>query len=888
MKYILVDGNSFCYRAFYAIRELRNSRGEPTNAVYGFVTMLEKLLKETAPDGAAVTFDLKGPTFRHKRYEAYKIQRPPMPEDLVRQIPVIKEAVRAFRIPIFEKEGYEADDVIATISRVLEKKGHEVFIVTGDKDALQLVSDKIKVLNPQKENFIYDEAAVRARYGVGPSGVVEIMALMGDASDNIPGVQGVGEKTAVKLIAEFGTLENVLKNIPAIKGDRLRENLETHREDARLSRELATVDCKVPIEVDEAALKLRGPDTEKLAGLYKTLEFRSLLKGIPGAEEKNADDKRLQYTLIQDRPSFEALKEKLSRAGEWALDFETTGTDPLEAEPVGISFSFREREAYYVAFGKTLAAEACLRALKTLLEDEKIKKIGQNLKYEILVLKNFGIDLKGVFFDTMVASYCLNTAKPNHNLDDIAAEHLGIRITSIKELIGSGKNQLSMKDVELDKVFRYGCQDSDVTFRLSKVLAGKLKENDLEELFREIEMPLVPILAGMEHAGIAIDKKLLAECSVEMEKELAALTRKIHKAAGAEFNINSPKQLAQILFDKLGLPMVKRTKTGASTDVEVLVELSESHSLPKEILKYRELSKLKCTYVDALPLLVNPKTNRVHTSFNQTVTATGRLSSSDPNVQNIPVRTEEGRKIRRAFVAGSKGALLVSADYSQIELRVLAHLSGDESLIRAFQDGADIHRYTASLIFNVPMAQVTDAMRNSAKTVNFGILYGMGAFSLAKSLGISNDAARDFIRAYFDRYPRVKAYLDGTVEKARQDGFVATYFKRRRYIPEISTRDNRVKSFAERTAINAPIQGTASDIIKIAMRRVRSGLGEKGLRARLLLQVHDELLFEAPRRELDGLVALVRREMEGAVSFRVPMSVSVKYGPNWLDMEEAD
>ena len=888
MKFILIDGNSFCYRAFYAIRELRSSAGEPTNAIYGFITMLEKVLNDVKPDGVALAFDLKGPTFRHKRFENYKIQRSPMPEDLVRQMPLIKEVVAAMNIPLFEKEGYEADDIIATAAHNLEKGGHETFIVTGDKDMLQLVTQKVKVLNPQKENSIYGEAQVKERYGVEPGRVIELVGLMGDASDNIPGVPGIGEKTARKLIEELRTLEGVLKNIPKIKGDKLKENLEKYKEQARLSRELAILDSQVPIKIDAEILKRREPDAEKLCVLYKRFEFRSLLKELPSGETKNAEDPGLDYRLIADKKAFEALKAKLASKKEWAFDFETTGVNPFLAEPVGISFSFKEKEAFYISFSKTkgLSAAQCLNSLKTLFEDKSIRKIGQNIKYEILILKNFGITPAGVHFDTMVASYCLNPAKPNHNLDDIAMEHLGIRITDIKELIGEGRAQITMDKVDLEKVYRYGCQDSDVTFRLSKLLYQKLREKGLLELFEAMEMPLVSVLADMEFAGVAIDEKLLAGLSKEMEKSLAQLTVKIHEAAGTEFNIGSPKQLGEILFEKLKLPVVKRTKTGASTDVGVLLELSEIHPLPKEILKFRELSKLKSTYVDALPLLVNPKTKRVHTSFNRTVTATGRLSSSDPNVQNIPVRTEEGRKIRRAFVASSKDAVLISADYSQIELRVLAQLSGDENLIKAFREGADIHRFTAGLIFNLDIKKVTDSMREQAKTVNFGVLYGMGPFSLAKTLKISHEAARDFIKAYFDRYPRVKGFLDETIERAKKDGFVSTYFKRRRYIPEILSQDVRSRNFAERTAINAPVQGTASDIIKIAMNRIAERLKKEKFKAAMILQVHDELLFEAPKPEEKKLITLVKKEMQGAVSFNVPMDVSVKAGSNWLDMED--
>ena len=889
MKIALLDGNSFCYRAFYAIRDLRNSRGEPTNAVYGFITMLEKLAKDIKPDGTAIMFDLKGPTHRHLKYEEYKIHRKPMPDELVSQIPLIKDVLRAMNVPIFEKDGFEADDVIATLARKLEAGGHEVVIVTGDKDMLQLVSKKTKVLNPQKDNFLYDEAAVKARFGVGPKCVVEIMALMGDSSDNIPGVPGIGDKTAGKLIAEYGSLEAVYKNIQKIPGEKVKQSLITHKDQAWLSRELALIDREVPIEADLDALKRREPDYERLAGLYRDLEFRTLLKNLPAAVTKAADEKDLHYHLITDRGRFEEFVSRLSKKKEWAFDFETTGVDALHCQPIGISFSFDEKEATYVCFHRPagrLDAGACLGLLKDLFEDPRIRKIGQNLKYEAMVLKNYGIDLRGIWFDTMVASYCLNPAKPNHNLDDIAMEHLGLKIVPIQELIGKGKGAITMDAVELERVYRYGCQDSDITFRLAKVLREKLEKKDMWGLFTEIEMPLVGILADMETAGIVIDVKLLEEFSGEMDGRLTGLTKRIYKLADAEFNINSTRQLSEILFEKLKLPVVKKTKTGASTDVEVLKELAEIHALPKELLKFRELSKLKSTYVDALPGIADPETHRVHTSFNQTVTATGRLSSSDPNLQNIPVRTEEGRKIRRAFVAES-GRGLVSADYSQIELRVLAHLSEDKNLTAAFQAGEDIHRYTASLIFNVDLAAVTQTMRDSAKTVNFGVLYGMGPFSLAKGLNITADAAKDFIKAYFDRYPRVKRYLDETLEKARKDGFVSTVFNRRRYIPEIRSTDPRVRSFAERVAINAPIQGTASDIIKIAMRRVHEELEKGAYESRMILQVHDELLFEAPRDETDELAGLVRREMCKAVSFRVPMDVQVKIGNNWLDMKPA-
>jgi DNA polymerase I len=887
MTFILLDGNSFCYRAFYAIRELRNSKGEPTNAIYGFITMLEKIVKDVKPDGAAVAFDLKGPTLRHKQYEDYKVHRAPMPDDLVFQMPLIKDVIRAMKIPIFEKEGYEADDMIGTLSKEISKKGHDVFIVTGDKDMLQLVTKKVKVLNPQKDNIILDEAAVKARFGVGPDRVVDIMALMGDASDNIPGVPGIGEKTAVKLIGEYGSLEAVLKNIAKLKGDKLKENLVKHEKDAYMSRELATIirDVKCDIALDE--LELREPDTDKLAELYQRFEFRTLLKNMPDTRPKNGDDAGLDYTLVETKADFEKLKKRLAKENMWAFDFETTHVDPMLAQPVGVSFSFKEKEAFFVSFREELKWKPSLEELKPLFEDPKIKKIGQNIKYEIMVLMNSGIELEGVWFDTMVANYVVDPSRPNHSLDALALLHLGVTITDIVELIGKGKDQITMDKVDIEKLYKYGCQDADVTFRLAAILEKKLKERDSWELFQNIEMPLVPVLAQMEYAGVAIDKKLLSDLSGEMETEIKALTKRIYKEAGAEFNINSPKQLGEILFDKLKLPMVKKTKTGASTDSGVLAELSEYHTLPKEILKFREFSKLKSTYVDALPAMASPKDGRVHTSFNQTVAATGRLSSTDPNLQNIPIRTEEGRKIRRAFTA-LKGNALLSADYSQIELRVLAHLSGDAKLIQAFKEGADIHRFTAALVFDVPMKSVTPEQRNSAKTVNFGVLYGMGAFSLAKQLGISNKEAAEFIKNYFDRYPGIKKCLDGMLEGARRDGFVTTAFKRRRYMPEIHSKDPRLRAFAERTAINAPMQGTASDIIKMAMVSVQQSLGEKKMASRMILQVHDELVFEGPKAEMAALSKLVRAQMQGAAKFKVPLEVSVKTGPNWLDMEEIE
>ncbi|MDP3789086.1 MAG: DNA polymerase I, partial [Candidatus Omnitrophota bacterium] len=731
MKLFIIDGNSFCYRAFYAIKELANSSGEPTNAVYGFISMLRKIIKDEKPDYLAIAFDLKGPTFRHKKYEEYKIHRKPMPDALVTQMPVIKEVVRAYNVPIFEKEGFEADDIIATVTKKLSGKSLDVYIVTGDKDALQLVDQHVKVYSTHKEGLVYDTEKVKERYGIGPDKIVDLLALMGDASDNISGVPGFGEKTAVSLIQEFDTLDNILSHPEKIKSEARRRLVVENADKARLSRELATLDDRVPLDIDLEKMKIGEPDTERLLELFKRLEFRNLVQEY--APQTSLDSK---YNLIKDKKAFTELLKKLERADLFALDFETTGTDPMTARPIGISFSFKKGEACYVAFRRESATLIeglpsdiertwALEALRPILEDPKIKKAGQNIKYEYVILRNQGIKMAGIYFDTMVASYLLNPSKLNHNLDDIAMEYLSYKAIPISDLIGKGKGAITLEDVDPERVSQYSCEDADVTLRVMLIFEKMLKEKGLDKLFNDVEMPLVEVLAEMELAGIAIDTKFLSEMSVKMERELAGLTKEIYGMAGCEFNINSPQQLSNVLFEKLKLPVIKRTKTGISTDESVLKKLAVNHPVIGLILEYRSLSKLKSTYIDALPELINEKTSKIHTSFNQTVTATGRLSSSDPNLQNIPIRTDIGREIRRAFVPLDKKDILISADYSQIELRILAHLSGDENLITAFKKGHDIHTYTASLVFGVKEKDVTKKMRSQAKTVNFGIVYGM-------------------------------------------------------------------------------------------------------------------------------------------------------------------
>ena len=904
-KLFLIDGNSYCYRAFYAIKELRNSKGKPTNAVYGFILMLRKLLEKEKPAYIGVAFDLKGPTFRHEQFEDYKVHRKPMPDDLISQMGLIKETISAYNIPIFEKQGFEADDILATIAKKMSKQGVDVYIVTGDKDMLQIVDKNIKVYSTHKDELVYDSEAVKERFsGLGPENITDFIALAGDATDNIPGVMGIGEKTAIELIKEFGSLDNLYKNLDKIKSESRKNMLSEQEDNARMSKELATVDSEVPIEIDADIMRSTGPNSEKLLAIFKELEFKNFAREIASCNSEV--HKEANYKTISMPEDFRDFIKELKTKKEFVLDIETTSERPMEAELVGISFCWKEGEAHYISlipcgsrfnpipqgYGawvegsrEGVEIEYALKQLKPILENESIKKIGQNIKYDKLVLSNYGVEVKGVSYDTMIASYLLNPSGMSHGLDDLAFEYLDHKMTSIDELLGSGKKKVTMDKVDVEKVSMYSCEDSDVTLRLKNVFEKEIFKKELESLFNGIELPLIDVLGMIEKNGVKIDVDFLKETSFSMEKELSLLIKDIYRIAGEEFNINSPKQLSRILFEKLGLPILKKTKTGASTDVEVLERLSSLHPLAKELLRYRELSKLKSTYVDALPELINKKTGRLHASFNQAVTATGRLSSSNPNLQNIPVKTEEGKRIRKAFI-GEAGNLILAADYSQIELRILAHLSKDPELVSAFENNRDVHTHTASLIFGVNESEVTHEMRASAKTVNFGIIYGISAFGLSKGLNIDPASAQQFIDSYFERYPAVKVYMEDKIEEARSAGYVTTLFNRRRYIPEIKTGGMREQQQAERIAINTPVQGSAADLIKIAMINIYRRMGKENLKSLMTLQVHDELVFEVPKNELDRMKTLVKEEMEGAVKLAVPIKVSVQYGKNWLEMEE--
>ncbi len=878
----IIDGNSYIYRAFYAVRGLSNSSGLPTNAIFGFANMLLKVIKDRKPDLLAIVFDPKGRTRRHSEYAEYKAHRPPMPSDLVPQIPYIHKLVEAFRIPVFIVEGEEADDVIATIARKAESDGIGITVVSGDKDLLQLVGTNITVYDSMKDKF-FEPADVEERFGVHPDRVVEILGLMGDASDNIPGVPGIGEKTAQVLIRQFGTIENLISRSHEITKPKLRQSVADHAQLARLSRELAVLHTDIPLRLNYEDLKIKPPDTGVLLSMFKELQFTALLKHIAPDEQVPPAN----YHAILDKDELLHLAMRLAKAEEFSFDTETTSLDPLRAKLVGISFSLSPGEAFYLPLGHNyphmpgqIPLDDALNVLKPLFLNPSIGKIGQNIKYDLLVLGRYRIEVSNVSFDTMIASYLLNPGKPSHGMDALALEYLNHRTITYNEVTGTGKKQISFDQVEIPAAVRYSGEDADITLRLKTTLEPLLKEHNLEKLFHEMEMPLIEVLVSMERIGVKIDAEVLSQLSKNACIEMNSIEQAIYELAGGTFNINSPKQLAVILFEKLQLTPIKKTKTGFSTDVDVLEGLAHVHPLPAEILKYRSLAKLKSTYMDALPVLINPETNRLHTSLNQAVTATGRLSSSDPNLQNIPIRTPIGRQIRRAFIA-EQGSSLLSADYSQIELRILAHMSNDPALIRTFQLDEDIHTRTASEIFGLTPDEVTGEMRRKAKSVNFGIIYGISAYGLAQDIGVSNGEAKRYIENYFARYPDVRKFIDRTIEEAKSTGQVATLLGRRRFIPELASANASVRSFGERTAVNTPIQGTAADLIKLAMINIHRRLCREQLKTHMILQIHDELVFEVPDHEMNQVKKLVREEMEGVQSLAVPIKVDMGSGMNW-------
>ena len=931
----LIDGYALIYRAFFAMisRPLISSKGENTSAAFGVTKFLLKIIEQHEPDYLGVVFDA-GTSQRHEVFPEYKATREKMPTELESSIPRVREIIEAFRVPVLELQGYEADDVIGTLARKAAEQELEAVIVSGDKDFYQLVRDGVCLLNPGRggpaavEEEWVDVGNADERLGVPPERVTDYLGLIGDTSDNVPGVPGIGPKTAIKLIEEYGPMEEILAHAEEIKGKRAREALQEHRENALLSKQLVTILTDLPTELDLDALVREEPDRERLRTILLDLEFHSLVRDYAAPDAEPAEERPVSYQLLGRAEQVADLVGRIRNRGRFAVDTETSSTDPTRADLAGISIALEEGKSYYLPFGHregrgqgrgdrgqgggnreqgTRDSDAGshgsaqneliehstfnlppllspeMEPLVELLEDPAISKVGQNLKYDLLVFRRAGLELRGIEFDTMIASYLLDPGRREHGLDSLALQYLDHRTTTYEEVAGKGKNQIPFAEVPIGTARDYACEDADITLRLADRFAPELKRLELDELFRTIEMPLVEVLAEMEWVGIRIDEDYFAELDKRFAAEREAVQQEIFREAGEEFNIGSNIQLREIMFEKLELPVIKRTKTGASTDASVLEELAaRGHRLPELLLEFRQLDKLQSTYVEALPKLVNPETGRIHTSFNQTVASTGRLSSSDPNLQNIPIRTEMGAEIRRGFIP-AEGLVFFSADYSQIELRILAHYSEDPAFLRAFRAGEDIHRQTAALIFGVPLEEVTREMRDRAKTTNFAIIYGIGPYSLAGRLGMSVAEAKEFIERYFERFPGIRRYLDEQIELAREQGYVETLTGRRRYIPEIHSRNYNVRSFGERAATNAPIQGSSADLIKIAMIGIHRSLREGDSRARMLLQVHDELLFETPPEEISMLEELVRTRMEGAADLRVPLRVETGTGQNWLE-----
>ena len=880
----LIDGTAYIYRAYHAIRGLSNSRGLPTNAVFGFTRMLMKLMEDRSPEYVAMFFDAKGPTFRHEMYKDYKANRPPMPEDMVVQLPYIKEVTAAFNLPIIEMSGFEADDLIGTTARLAEKEGYSVVIVTGDKDFMQLVSDNTAIWDPMKDTTICLQS-LKEKFGIEPHQMIDVQGLSGDTADNIPGVPGIGQKTALTLVKTYCSMQGVYEKLDTITKKKQRENLENFKDQAFLSRELVTINTKVPVSLDPAKFKVTAPERKKLTALFKNLEFRQLQQAFPEQADLSSKD----YRAIMDIADLQELISRLETAERVALDTETTSTNPMQANLVGLSFAVCAHQAFYIPCAhnylgapEQLNLKIVLDRLRPVLENPEIKKVGQNIKYDWMVLARHGINLAGVAFDTMLASYLLDPSKRAHNLDQIALDFLDHKTITFEQVAGKGKNAVLFSQVALDKATPYACEDADITLMAYDVLNSKLKELGLDKLMASVEMPLVPVLMQMEMRGTGLDVNRLQELSGSFKQQLDALEGSIYGLAGESFNINSSQQLGRILFEKLKLPVQKKTKkkTGFSTDVNVLTTLAEYHELPAFILKHRTLAKLKSTYTDALIELVNPRSGRIHTSYNQTVTATGRLSSSDPNLQNIPIRTEEGRKIRRAFIP-RRNWHLVSADYSQVELRILAHYSDDDILIKAFMEDEDIHTRTACEVFQVTPEVLTAELRRQAKAINFGIIYGMSAFGLSKQLEISRKMAQTFIDQYFDRYSGVKRFMEQTIAEARHTQQTSTLLGRIRILTDINNSNHIIRQAAERTAINTPIQGSAADLIKVAMIQVNQALREKKLKSAMLLTVHDELVFEVPPDELKIVTRLVKDIMEGVWELKVPLKINIAYGHNW-------
>lgn len=917
-KFYLLDAYALIYRAYYGlIRSPRiNSKGQNTSAIFGFLTTLNEVLQKEQPDLLAIGFDPAGHTFRHELFPEYKAQREATPEDIKRAVPIIKDLIKAYRIPILEVPGFEADDVIGTMAKAAVSKGYEVRMITPDKDYAQLVEPNLLMQRPGHGNApweILGPQEVCEKYGLqSPLQVIDYLALMGDAADNIPGCPGVGPKTATTLLQQFGSCEDIIAHSSELKGA-VRKKIEEHVDEIKLSKVLTTIKTDVPLQYDFEQFKIEEPDKEALRQIFTELEFRSFLTKLDGpqkssksapvelslfgsesTEDKGNDSERLfsrlenlsyEYKLIENETEAKELADFLLTNEIFSLDTETTSIEALDAKLVGLSFSTEDFRAWYVPVSReTEKAKKILEIFRPVYENPKILKVGQNLKYDLTVLANYGIHLSGPLFDTMLAHYLIQP-ELRHNMDYLAEIYLNYKTIHIEELIGpKGRGQKNMGDLEPKDIYKYACEDADVTLRLMKPLAEELRKNSLEEVFQNIEMPLMPVLARMERNGVVLDTDTLKEVENDFTARLQTLEKDIYELAGHEFTINSPRQVGEVLFGELKLSeKVKKTKSGQySTSEEVLRDLHSKHPIVQKILDYRGLKKLLSTYVEALPKLINPATGHIHTSFNQAVTATGRLSSSNPNLQNIPVRGEDGREIRKAFIPEA-GEIFFSADYSQIELRIMAHLSGDEHMIEAFNAGHDVHAATAARIFHKDIKDISKDERRKAKTANFGIIYGISAFGLAERMDVSRTEAKELIDSYFEMYPKIKDYISKAVDTAREKGYIETEFGRRRYLPDINSRNAVVRGYAERNAVNAPIQGTAADIIKIAMIRVQQRLDAEGCKARMMLQVHDELNFSVPTDEFDKVKRIVIEEMQGAYKMSVPLEADCGEGKNWLE-----
>ena len=919
-KLFLLDAYALIYRAYFGLSKMPrvNSKGFNTSAVFGFVNTLQQVLTKEQPTHIGVAFDPAGPTFRHEAYPEYKAQREETPETIRESVPIIKQIIKAYNIPILEVQGFEADDVIGTLATQARRRGITTYMMTPDKDYGQIVGGCVYMYRPKfgdKEFDVMGEEEVKAKFAIqSTSQVIDMLGLMGDSADNIPGCPGVGEKTAQKLVAEFGSIENLLQNTDKLKGA-LKKKVEENAEKIRFSKFLATIKTDVPIDLDMDKLRRNDPDREELRRLFEEMEFKTLIARVFADEQKDAPqqtktqpnlfeiftdtpreeqsqtnlasyDAGVQhYKLIETDEDIERFLQYILTKEIFALDTETTGIEPMTARLVGMSFACREGEAYYIpAPADPAAMERLAAKLRPLVGNERTLKIGQNIKYDMIVLARHGMDVRGPLFDTMIAHYVIQP-ELRHNMDFLAETYLGYRTIHIEQLIGEkGRNQKSMGDLTPESIYVYACEDADITLRLKAVLERQLHEQGCFRLFEQVEMPLIPALAKMEMNGVRIDTDSLRQTSASFTGRMTEIEHEVYAMAGMQFNISSPKQVGEVLFDRMHISdNVKKTKSGQySTSEEVLESLKGRHPIVEKILEYRGYKKLLGTYVDALPRLINPETGKIHTSFNQAVTATGRLSSSNPNLQNIPVRDDNGREIRKAFIPDD-GEVFLSADYSQVELRIMAHLSGDENMIGAFLSGEDIHAATAAKIYGIPLGEVTKDMRRKAKTANFGIIYGISAFGLAERMGVDRREAKTLIDDYFKTYPGIKAFIDRSIDEARQRGYVETVFHRRRYLPDINSRNAVVRGMAERNAVNAPIQGSAADIIKVAMARIHRRLEEGGFRAKMLLQVHDELNFSVPVDELERVREIVVGEMQAAYAMRVPLVADSGTGSNWLE-----